>query len=490
MSNRALQCEVDRQNLGWVQTASSVAARARERVPAYRSFLEARGVPDCDEFAQLPITDKASYLIPSPYTELLADDHQETFTILRSSGASGCSFFWPQLKADYRWSAQRLRGFLEYTFKIHERKTVAIVALALGSWVGGDYYSWSLKNVALEAHYPFAVISPGNRHNEVIEVLQQALSFVDQFLVVICPSNIGHLLLLAESTGHHLPLGKMRFLVVGEAFPEALRGSLCRRAGLRCGEPFMLSLYGSADTGALGVESPASVALRQLLVENPELAEEFGLGPVVPHFFHFTATDAYIETVDGELCVTRWQGIPVVRYNLHDSARLLAWEPLRQAIVASARRESLNADLLRVLHDAPTMPDLIAISGRADSCIVLGGTKLTEAMLEEAVRCPQLSDVLTGAYRASLWFEQGRPILAMDLEFRQGVIPEAPVLQRAYHALIQALGRVQPEFATDWQEIYRIWDDDSARRVLRLRGLLWPALSEEAEQLIKKRKLQ
>jgi phenylacetate-CoA ligase len=481
--------DVARQSLGWVQTANSVSTRARERVPAYRRFLEARGVPEDAPFSELPITDKASYLIPAPYADLLADDSHETFTIHRSSGAFGSSFRWPQLKADYRWSARRLRAFLESTFRIHERRTVAVVALSLGSWVGGDHYSWCLKNVALEAPYPFAVFSPGNRHEEVLEFLRQPQPAVEQFLVVICPSLLGYLLLLAESTGRPLPLHQMRYLAIGEAFPEALRESLRQRAGLGGCEPFMFSLYGSADTGALGVESPASVALRQLLADVPDLAAELGLGPVVPHFFHNTATDAYYETVDGELCVTRWQGIPLVRYNLHDSAKLLSWEPVRQALIATRPRDPRHAEWMNLLHDAQAMPDLVALSGRADSCLVLGGTKLTEAMLDEAVRCPELSDLVTGTYRASLIVEQERPILAMDLQFRQGVLPDAAALHRAYHGLIQALGRVQPEFASDWQNLYRNWDDDPSRRVLRLRGLAWPALSEDAGERIKQRSL-
>ena len=67
--------------LGILQTANSVAARARDRVPAYRTFLAARGVPHGATFAELPVTDKASYLIPSPYADLLADDYQMSFSI-------------------------------------------------------------------------------------------------------------------------------------------------------------------------------------------------------------------------------------------------------------------------------------------------------------------------------------------------------------------------------------------------------------------------
>ena len=41
------------------------------------------------------------------------------------------------------------------------------------------------------------------------------------------------------------------------------------------------------------------------------------------------------------------------------------------------------------------MPDLLAISGRTERFVTIGGTKLTEAMLDEVIACPALSDLLT-----------------------------------------------------------------------------------------------
>ncbi len=486
---RRIPPEIVQANMGRIQTAESVAARVRERVTAYGRFLNAQGVADHTAFTDLPLTDKESYLLSAPYEDLLADDHHETVSILRSSGTSGRSFYWPQLKTDARWSARRLRTFLELTYQIHERRTTAVVALSLGSWVGGDHYSWCLKNVAIEAPYPFAVFSPGNRHDEVIEFLRQPRPAGEQLLVVICPSILGYLLLLAESSGRSLPLEKIRFLVTGEAFPEVLRQSLSQRAGLDADVPCLFSVYGSADTGGLGVESSASIAVRQMLVEDPEWGAELGLGSPAPHLFHNTATETYLETVQGELCVTRWQGIPLVRYNLHDSATLLSWEPLRQAAMTHVSRTAGNAKRMQQLINAEAMPDLIAVWGRSDSSVVLGGTKLTEAMLDEAVRCPEISDLLTGVYRASLIIERERPILAIDLQFRQGTVPDSDALNRAYNVLIRTLGQLQPEFGLDWQNLYQHWDRDPSQRVLRLRGMVWPELSEETEHRIKQRSL-
>jgi phenylacetate-CoA ligase len=477
-------------SLGWSETACAIANRARQSVPAYRELLRSTGVGDEASFTDLPITDKAGYLLGARQESLGSGDHSaDIFTVFRSSGSSGHPFYWPQLKEDYRWASRQLRSFLERSFLIHECSTCAVVAMGLGAWVGGDYYSWALKNVALEVGYPFTTMAPGDCHEEVIACLLDQADRYEQLLIVICPSMIGYLMLLAQSLDRPLPMHKLRFLAMGEGFPESLRMQLGEQSGRQPVEPFMFSIYGSADTGALGAESTASVAVRQLLVANPELALSLELGPCLPQFFHFASTDIYLEIVDDELCVTRWQGIPLIRYNLHDQARLIAWEPLRQTLLGSCQADACHPALRRTLEEAEILPDLIAIWGRADSTLILGGTNITESMLSTALASGHLADQLTGVFTAAVAVEEGRATLVLDIEFQPGRAHGVAMLDALYPDLIEAIGKVQPEFAADWQDIYGRWDHDPSCRVLQLRGHPWPTLSSAAANLTKARRL-
>lgn len=470
--------------LGNAELAQEVAQRAYMHVPAYRRFLDgSRTTPEA-ALPDLPCTDKEHYLLASSYAELLADDYDRSFTIFRSSGSSGQSFYWPQLKDQQRAIAAGLRRFLESTFAIDRRKTLAIVGLALGSWIGGDHVSWALKSAALEAPYPFSVFSPGNHHDEIIEMIGSADGFADQFLLFVCPSAIAHLMLRAEQMGRELPLSRIRYVVLGEPFPESVRTRLRERAGATAADPVMVSIYGSADTGVLGVESAASVMIRGLLGANPQLARSLGFQSPIPHLFHVVAEDAYLEAVDGELCITRWQGIPLVRYNLHDSAELVRYRALRDALLAS----EIPAAAAGVLRAAGDLPDVVAISGRADQCLILCGTNLTESILDEAVRCQELSPVLTGAYRARVEYEGDRQRLAFDLEFKGDALTNEKAVDDVYLKLAAALGRAQPEFLDDWRNVYRAWDGDRERRILKIQPIAWPGLS--GQEGIKQRGIQ
>ena len=168
-----IAAEVTKPWLGWKETAWEVAERSKLEVPAFRALLQERGLSSETPFLDLPITDKQNYLIPSRQQDLQSEGSQDIFTYFRSAGSTGSPLYWPQLKDDYRWATRQMRTFLERSFAIHNRKTLAIMAMALGSWVGGDYYSWTLKNVAMDAPYLFTVMSPGDRHEEVIECLNR-----------------------------------------------------------------------------------------------------------------------------------------------------------------------------------------------------------------------------------------------------------------------------------------------------------------------------
>lgn len=477
-----------RKSLGSKQLATEVAQRAQTSVPAYKQFLQTQGFNIEDEFENLPQSDKQIYARAYSWEELLADDYEECFSIIRSSGSSGQKFYWPQMKSSSRSSPAALKNFLENAFAVHQKKTLAIVGLSLGSWLGGDTMSWSLKSMAIDTTYPFFVFSPGSNLDEMIETIRTTSSLVEQIIVFLVPSAIAYIHLKARELKISLPLDKLKYVVTGEPFPESLRASLQKRAGVADNTPFMYSIYGSADTGTLGVESQETVALRKLLHRNNALARDLGIFSPIPHFFHFLSADTFLETIDGHLCVTRWQGIPLVRYILYDQVSLYSWKELRQAVLSSKHLHSEDEILVEILSKASDkLPNIIAVTGRSDKCVIVSASNFTEYMLDAAVKHEELNDILTGLYRAKLIYEEDRQYLAFDLEIRQDISPEPEIMDRVYYSLINSLGQFKPSFLSYWQNIYNACGDDPTKRVLKLNFISWPSLSNLSKTSIKQR---
>jgi phenylacetate-CoA ligase len=477
-----------KQTLGAKRTAESVARRVQNYVPAYKSFLISQGIKIPTKFDILPTIDKKNYIQAYPLAELLGNDSEQMLAIFRSSGSSGNPFFWPYLRSSSRFSAIGTRIFLEQSFAIHKRKTLAIVGLGLGSWLPGEHISWGLKNLALQVTYPFLVFTPGNNLQEVIEMIQKMRDFVEQIIVFIVPSAISHLHQLANHLNISLPLSQLRYVVLGEPFPESIRTSLAESSGLMENFPFMLSMYGSTDTGGMGTESPTTFILRKLLVQNQALAKHLGISLPIPLFFHFFAANTFLEIVDGNLCITRWQGIPLVRYIVFDKVAFYNWRKLKKTIINSQYLQPKDEPLVQKIASASNwLPNLLAVTGRSDRCLIIGGTNLTEYILDEAVKCEKLKNILTGIYRARMIYEEERQYIEFDLELRQEVVELEEIREWVYSSLIEALGRIEPFFLSDWQNIYRHWDSEPNQRILRLNFLPWPSLSQTTETSIKQR---
>lgn len=474
-------------SLGSKRLAERVCQRAQRGVPAYKQFLETQGIKARIPFNQLPLSDKKSYALAYPFEELLADDANKIYAIARSSGSSGNSFYWPILKSNSCFVGLKTRIFLERTFAVHKKKTLAIVGLSLGSSLGGVSFSCALNNMAANTPYPFWVFCPGIQQDDIIEMICKMNPFVEQIILFIVPSAIAHLHIKASERERSLPLEKLRYIVIGEPFPESIRTSLQNRAGVAEDIPFMFSMYASADTGGLGTESFASVALRKLLYRNNALANSLGIESPIPHFFHFIASNTFVEVIDGHFCITRWQGIPLIRYILYDRVDLYSWRKLRETILTSDKLDSQDETFVKIIANSPWLPDILAVTGRSDSCLILLGTNLTEYMLDEAVKCEELQDILTGLYRAQILYEENQQYLEFDLEVRQGVTSNEVVSDRVYHSLVKILGRVQPEFLDDWNRVFSAWDNNPSKRILRLNLLPWPALSQATEKAIKQR---
>ncbi len=466
------------ENIGSKNLAAEILTKGKSVVPAYQNFIQSAG--SNASLNNSPWTDKSNYLKKYSYREILGDDFENTFTVFASSGSSGAPFYWPQLREGHFDTVPRLAEFLETSFRISKKKTLAIVGLALGSWIGGEHISWMLKNLAISRKFPFSVFSPGNHHDEIIQMIVKANEFVDQFILFLCPSAIAHLKLCAEAKGVNLPMNKLRFVVLGEAFPETVRETIQESAGLHQNDNVMISIYGSADTGTLGVESQPSIALRKLLAANPKIAMELGIMAPTPHFFHCIAHDAYLEIEKNELIITKWQGVPLFRYNLHDSAALISWQKIKSAVLGFSCNLSACTNLVNELSSAPDdLPDLLAITGRADSTLILCGTNFSEAMLDSAVKCRELSSLLTGCYRAKIVYNDSRQRLAFDLEFKKNRDISAVTKAKVYELLIKSLGRAQPEFLNDWRNIYKEWDKNSMHCILELNCVKWPKLSDQ-----------
>ena len=444
--------------------------RMMEGSQAYQNLIEAR-LKDLDKnninelnWQEVPVITKSNFYSAYPWKEVLPkESYKDIYTLYRSSGTTATSssrgFFWPQLKSDLLRMSPAFRDTIVEIFKLNQKSTLMIVGLSLGSWAGGEQFSFLLKDIALSNDYPLVVFTPGNLHAEIIELIEKCHEEFKQIVIALCPSAIFYLERLAHKLEYKLPLEKITFLVLGEPFPEALRIDLQKRAGEKRQDPVMISLYGAADAGVMGIESSEIVMLRQFIANNPDMALALGFTPYsIPNLFHINSLNSniYLEQIDDELIITKWQGLPLVRYNLQDKCKIYSWETL--CLIAASYDKTQEDYWLKMKSEK--VGNVLAIWGRSKGCIFLCGSNIFESMLQEVVLRSSLAPIITGAFVVWVELQMGRQILHWQIELKAGVQEPSYDIHSEF---VNLLSQQQPEFSDDYEKFYRPSEDDGLR---------------------------
>lgn len=471
--------------LGSREQAWTVIRRMYAESKAYRQFLNERspklqGAPEHAELPldfgwdDIPVITKSSFYSKYPFFDLLPSSNiPKIYGYTRSSGTTVAStpkkaasrgFFWPSIIEPIDDLNQGFADILKQVIATANQPTLFIVGLSLGSWAGGENIGFASKLSGLTRIMPITTFSPGNQHDEIVEIIDFSHEQYERIVIACCPSAIYYILKTAENAGVQLPLEKMSFMVTGEPFSEELRMELQRMAGPKRRTPVMYSVYGSADAGFSGMEGQHLINLRQSLHRNPKLAEKLGLrSGAIPTFFHMYSRAQYFENVNGELVVTSWQGLPLVRYNLEDRVQMFSWKEICAVMMAEAENDR-QKKLWKFVADQQ-WPDVLAVYGRSKGCLFLCGTNVFDSMIEQVVMgSPLLDDKITGHF--VVWVEQqgAQQQLHWAMEVNDPVAARDPFFQdRLYEEFCEALGKLQPEFKEDFNKLYSKASDRSER---------------------------
>jgi phenylacetate-CoA ligase len=337
-----------------------------QRVPAYRQFLERAGVAADAAWEQLPLTNKSDYLLAYPFEQLIWDgDLSRCHFIGCSSGFSKSgSIFWPKRPEDERHYLEGLRQTLIDHYAIDRKPTLILVCLAFGTWIAGVQMAATMRAMAIDRQdLPITVCTPGLNLSEAADICARFQDHFQQFLWITNPSNLPLIATLLQRRQVPTGGGRHSFAVLGEYYSQEFRHWVAER--FEQDSPYGIwTGYGSADTGGIGVETAATIALRRWYHEHPEECQaRFGTRSVP--MILAQSGDLLVEVIspaggspfEGELVVTKDQLVPLLRYNTRDAGGQLT-------------RQECPAEI-------PDLPEtMVYVYGRASEAIIFYGTNL------------------------------------------------------------------------------------------------------------------
>jgi phenylacetate-CoA ligase len=438
------------------ETALALFRQVAAEVPAYGAFLREHGIaPENirtpEDFARLPLTTKANYLQQHPLPALCRGGRLESCDFLAvSSGSTGTPTFWPRFQSDELPIAARFEQVFHDSFAADERRTLAVVCFALGTWVGGMFTASCCRHLAAKG-YPITLATPGSNREEIWRVVKALSPQFDQTVLLGYPPFLKDVVDGGIAQGLDWRPFRVKLVLAGEAFSEEWRSLVAERLGAQDICYDSASLYGTADAGVLGNETPLSICIRRFLSREPEAARELFGEARLPTLVQYDPRTRYFETLpEGDegratLLFTGDNGVPLIRYHIADNGGLIAYDAMLKFLAGR------NFDPVRELgghgwRGHRRLP-FVFVFGRSHFTVSFFGANVYPENISVGLEQPDIREFVTGKFvlRAVEGLKEA-PHLAIAVELAPGIAGDAAKRSAVADSIRAALERLNSEF--------------------------------------------
>jgi phenylacetate-CoA ligase len=226
----------------------------------------------------------------------------------------------------------------------------------------------------------------------------------------------------------------LKLVLAGEVFSEQWRDLVAVRAGIADPVHGIASLYGTADAGVLGNETPRSVSVRRFLAGRPDLARELFGDARLPTLVQYDPAVRYFETVAGTLLFSGDGGIPLIRYHIADEGGIVSCSEMLEFC-----RGHGCAPV-----DGPDLP-FVYVFGRSLFTVSYFGANIYPENVTVGLEQPVVSEWVTGRFVLETVEDADRDRrLRVTVETAPGAVPDA---ERIAAEIRGQLCRLNSEFA-------------------------------------------
>lgn len=424
----------------------SVAAE----VPAYRDFLEREGIDPIRvqtpaDFQKLPLLTKQNYMLPYPLPQRCRGGKlHDCEMIAVSSGSTGQPLFWPRSLRHELDVAFRFEQIFRDAFQADTRPALAVICFALGTWVGGMYTAACCRHLAQKG-YPITLVTPGNNKSEIFRVIETLGPHFEQMVLAGYPPFIKEVIDHGAAQGVDWNRHRIKLILAGEVFSEEWRTLVCERVGSNDPLHDTASLYGTADAGVLGNETPVSIAIRRFFSRHPDAARTLFGESRLPTLVQYDPLSRFFEvTPEGTLVVTGDHGVPLIRYHIADKGGLLPYDTLLQFL------KKQGADPLRVLERKRGLSPLpfVYLFGRADFTVSYYGANIYPENVTVGLEQAPIKQWVTGKFVLQVRETEAKDkILSVVVELLPGISADEEKRQAIAKSIRRELFRLNSEFA-------------------------------------------
>ncbi|XWK88800.1 MAG: phenylacetate--CoA ligase family protein [Phormidium sp.] len=426
-------------------------------VPAYQRFLKAENInPETiqtlADFSQLPQVTKENYLKVYSLAQLCKNGNIESCDIIAaSSGSTGKPTFWPRFFSDELAITIRFEQIFHDSFFADSRRTLAVVCFTLGTWVGGLFTTNCCRYLASKG-YPITVIAPGNNKEEIFRVVQELGGAFEQVVLLGYPPFIKDVVDTGIARGVEWQKFNIKMVFAGEVFSEEWRSLVGERVGSTNFCYDSAALYGTADAGVLGNETPLSICIRRWLANHPEAAKSLFGESRLPTLVQYDPLSRFFEVENGQLLFSGDNGVPLIRYNILDTGGIIAYDEMLSFL------GRYGFDPLTTLAEERPIRELpfVYVFGRSNFTVSYFGANIYPENVTVGLEQPLIKEWVTGKFVLQVKEDADQnKYLSIVVELAPGIEANEEMKVAIANSILSQLQRLNSEFANYVPQAYQ-----------------------------------
>jgi phenylacetate-CoA ligase len=417
------------------------------RVPAYRSLLAEHGIDPSTvqspaDFARLPLVTRENYIKRYPLAARCRDGSLSSCDMLAlSSGSTGEPTAWPRANADELGIATRFEQLFHDNFDADRRSTLAVVCFPLGTWIGGMFTASCCRHVAAKG-YPLVTVTPGNQKQEIYRALKIFGPELDQVVLLGYPPFLKDVIDGGPASGIDWSSLRVRLVLAGEVVSEEWRALMAERAHLQRPLYDIASMYGTADAGVLGVETPIAAAIRGFAARDGSFARALFGEARLPTLVQYDPLSRYFEVSEGTLLFTGDNGVPLVRYHISDVGGIRGYDEMLATCRAHGFDPIAAADA-EGERGRRRLP-FVWVFGRSHFAVSFYGANVFPEMVAVGLEQPGVHERVTGKFV----MEVTATGLTIAVELAEGKDAPAGFADEVARSIASALTHLSSEYAS------------------------------------------
>lgn len=321
----------------------------------------------------------------------------------------------------------------------------------MGTWIAGSYTLATTKLVGQKG-YHLATVTPGFNKEEALRTLENLSPKFDQTIIAGIPTFIKDLLEEWSTKDNSNNVKNIKLHFAGEGFSENWRKYVLNLADSKDYLHDSVSVLGSADSAIMGFETPLSILLRKISLEDMQVRSKLFNDERLPSLQNYIPEIRFFEVENNELILTANRSIPLIRYNVHDQGGILSIEDIKSVL------DKYGYELKKLLKEngiekASFNLPFIYTFGRGKFVATLYGVNIYPENIREVLVDEEIHRFLTGKFTIETKYsEKQDQYLQLNIELAENVKEEDKLVSSIADIFIRKVRKLNSEYNRMFEE--------------------------------------